>query len=109
MVGRLRAAMELAGCIESLLVREGGQPTGLAALLTLGWRLPFRLLVFNCRHLSAGGSKLHGLALVVAWLLSPTGVTSRSLRSLRGYLASCVDLDLRLHGGVGRGVFVSED
>ena len=30
------AVMELAGCIKGLLVREGGQPIGLAALLTLG-------------------------------------------------------------------------
>ena len=46
-VGRLRATMELSGCIKGLVVREGGQPIGLAALLTLGRRLPFRLLVFG--------------------------------------------------------------
>ena len=39
-VGRLHAAMELARCIQGLLIREGGQPIGFAALLLLGCRLP---------------------------------------------------------------------
>src|SRR4051812_5927355 len=47
-VGRLRAAVELAGCIESLFIREGGQPFRLAALLAFGRRLPFWLLIFDC-------------------------------------------------------------
>ena len=79
------------------------------ALLALGWRLPFWLLVFDCRHLPACGSRLHGLALVVAWLLAPTGVPSRGPRSLRGHFARCINLDFCLHGGVGRGIFICYD
>ena len=101
--------MKFSGCIKSLLIRESGQPIGLAALLALGWRLPFQLLVFDCCHLPACGSRLHGLALVVAWLLAPTGVASRSPRSLRSHFARCVNLDFRLHGGVGHGVLVCYD
>ena len=86
-IGRLRAAVELAGRIESLLVREGGQPVGLAALLAFGRKLPFWPLIFDCCHLPAGGSRLHGLALVVVRLLSLTRLTSQGPRSLRGHLA----------------------
>jgi hypothetical protein len=64
-VGWLRAAVELAGSVKGLLKREGGQPGRLAALLALGAGLLFRLLVFDYRHLPAGGSRLLGLALVV--------------------------------------------
>jgi len=108
-VRRLHAAVELARTIESMLVRESRQPVGLAAFLALGWRLPFWLLVFDCRHLPACGSRLHGLALVVAWLLAPTGVASRGPRSLRGHFARCINLDFFLHGGVGRGIFICYD
>ena len=41
--------------------------------------------------------------------MPPTGVSSRSSRSLRGDFASCADPNLRLHGGVGRGVLVRCD
>ena len=108
-VGRLRAAVEFAGRVKSLLIRESRQPIGLAALLALGWRLPFRLLVFDCRHLPACGSWLHGLALVVAWLLAPTGVASRGSSSLRGYFARRINLNFCLHGGVDRGIFICYD
>ena len=67
------------------------------------------MLVFNCRHLPAAGSRLRGLALVVVLLLPPTGVPSRSSWSIRGDFASRADLNLRLHGGVGRGVLVCCD
>ena len=70
MVGRVRAAMELAGSIEGLLEGEGGQPGGLAAFLTLGAGLTLWLLIFHCRNLPAGGSRLRGLALVVVLLLA---------------------------------------
>ena len=98
--------MELAWAIQGLLVGESRQPVGLAALLPLrrGWSL--RLLVFDYRHLPAVGSRLWGLALVVVLLLPPPGVPCRSSWSLRGDFASRADLNLRLHGGVGRGVLV---
>ena len=90
-VGGLRAAMELAGRIQGFLVRESWQPIGLAALLPLGGRLPFWLLILDRRHLSAGQSRLGGLPLVISWLLPPTGVTSRSPRSLRCHLAGRIN------------------
>ena len=101
--------MELAGCIQGLLVRESRQPIGLAALLLLGGRLPFWLLILDRRHLPASGSRLGGLPLVITWLLSPTGVTSRSPRCLRRHLAGRVYQDFRLHGGVVHGVLVGDD
>ena len=39
-VGRLRAAVKVAGSIKCLLEGEGGQPSGLATFLTLGAGLP---------------------------------------------------------------------
>ena len=92
-----------------MLIRESGQPIGLAALLSLGCRLPLRLLILDRRHLPAGGSRLGGLPLVITWLLSPTGVTSLSPRGLRCHLAGRDNQYFRLHGGVGRGVLVGDD
>ena len=46
---------------------------------------------------------------MVVLLLTPTGVFSRGSRSLRSHLACRTNLDLRLHGGVGRGIFVCYD
>ena len=101
--------MELAGTIQSLLVREGRQPVGLAAFLSFGRRLPLRLLIFDCRNLPTARSRLWGLALVIILLLPPTGVSSRSSGSLGGHFASRTNLNLRLHGGVGRGILVCYD
>ena len=69
----------------------------------------FWLLFIDRCDLPAIGSRLRGLALVVALLLSPTGVSRRSSRSLRGHFASRTNLNLRLHGGVGRGILVCYD
>jgi hypothetical protein len=87
MIGWLHAAVELAGNVKGLLKQEGGQPGRLAALLALGAGLHFRQLVFDRRHLPAGGSRLLGLALVVARLLAPTEITSRRLRDRREHLS----------------------
>ena len=57
----------------------------------------------------AVGSRLWGFALVVALVLPPTGVPSRSSWSLRGYFASRTNLNLRLHGGVVCGILVCCD
>ena len=75
----------------------------------LGGRLPFWLLILDRCHLSAGGSRLGGLPLVITWFLSPTGVTSRSPRGLRCHLAGRINQDFRLHGGVGHGMLVGDD
>ena len=47
-VGRLRAAVELAGGIKGLLVGESRLPSRPAALLLLGRGPPFGLFVFDC-------------------------------------------------------------
>src|SRR3954464_3883736 len=101
--------MKLAGSVQSLLVRESRQPIRLAALLPLGRRLPFWLFFIDCCDLPAIGSRLRGLALMVALLLPPAGVSGRGSGSLRGDIARRADLNLRLHKGVGRGVFVCYD
>ena len=67
------------------------------------------LLVFDCRNLPTAGSRLRGLALVIILLLSPTGISSRSSGSFRGHFASRTNLNLCLHGGVGRGILVCYD
>ena len=66
-------------------------------------------MVFDCHNLSAAGSWLWGFALVVVLRLPPTGVPSWSSGSLRGDFASRTNLNFRLHGGVGRGIFVRYD
>ena len=101
--------MELARSIQGLLVGEGRQPVRLAAFLSLGRRLLFWLLGFDYRDLPAAGSRLRGLALVVALLLSPAGICCRSSWSLRSYFASHANLNFGLHGGVSRSVLVLYD
>src|SRR3954465_14695422 len=101
--------MKLAGSVQSLLVRESRQPIRLAALLPLGRRLPFSLLLIDRCDLPAIGSRLRGLALVVVLLLPPAGISGRGSGGLRGDFARRADLDLRLHRGVSRGVFVCYD
>ena len=108
-VRRLRAAVELAGTIQGVLIGESRQPIGLAAFLPFGRGLRLWLLIFDRRNLPTVGSQLLGLAFVVALLLSPTGVSSWSSGSLRGHLANRIDLNLCLHGGVGCGVLVCYD
>ena len=92
-----------------MLVGESRQPVGLAALLSLRRRRSLQLQGLCCCHLPTVGSRLRGFALLVILLLPPTGVSSRSSWSLRGDFASCADPNLRLHGGVGRGVLVRCD
>ena len=108
-IRRLCAAVELARSIQGLLIGEGRQPVRLAAFLSLGQRLLFGLLGFNGRDLPAAGSRLRGLAVVVALLLSPAGVRCRSSWSMRSYFASRANLNFRLYGGVGRSVLVRYD
>ena len=92
-----------------MLIGESRQPIGLAAFLPLGRRLPLRLLIFYCCDLPTVGSRLWGLTFVVVLLLSLTGVSSRSSGSLGSHFASRVDLNLRLHRTVGRGVLIRYD
>ena len=46
---------------------------------------------------------------MVVLLLTPTGVSGRGSWSLRSHLVGRTNLNLRLHGGVGHGVFVGDD
>ena len=108
-IRRLCTAVELARSIQGLLVGEGRQPVWLAVFLSPGRRLLFWLLDFNSRDLPAAGSRLRGLALVVALLLSPAGVRCRSSWSRRSYFASRADSNFCLHGGIGRSVLVRYD
>lgn len=57
---------------------------------------------------SAGGGG-GGFTLVVVLLLTPTGASGWGSGSLRSHFAGCADLNLRLHGGIGRGIFVCYD
>ena len=108
MVGRLRAAVELAGGIECLFVGERRLP-GRPATLLLGSGPLFGLLIFNCGHLPTGGSRHGGLALVIILVGTPIGVASRRLRSRSNHLPRGVYSKLGLHRGVGRGVLVRDD
>ena len=97
MVGRLRAAVELAGGIKGLLVGESRLPSRPAALLLLGHGPPFRLFVFDCGYLPTGGRRHRGLALVVAWVRASIGVTGWRLGSQSEHLSRGIHSKLSLH------------
>ena len=96
MVGRLCAAVELAGSIECLFVGEGRLP-GRPATLLLGSGPLFGLLVFNGGHLPTGGSRHGALALVVVLVGAPIRVASRRLGRRSNHLPRGVYSELGLH------------
>ena len=96
-VGQLRAAVQLAGGVESLLVGEGRLPSRPAALLLLGCGPPFGLLVLDCGHLPASGERHGALALVVVLVRASAGVPSRRLGRRVEYLPRRVYPEFGLH------------
>ena len=96
-VGQLRAAVELAWGVESLLVGEGRLPSRLAAPLLLGCWPPFGLLVFDCGHLPTGGGRHRALALVVVRVWASTGIPGRRLGRRVEYFSGRIYPKLGLH------------
>src|SRR4051812_1943190 len=96
-VGRLRAAVELAWGVEGLLVGEGRLPSRPAAFLLLGSGPTFGLLALDFGQLPTGARRHRALALVVVLVRASAGVPDRRLGRRVEYLPGGVYPELRLH------------